>query len=95
MGKYSVVAECFRSRSLYLLSLSDAEFLGKYILVFPCRPHASSASRQQLVGEILTEEFGGEISEQLLLPQSLERKNEKLRPQALPLTSPTPFSKSL
>jgi len=74
-GKYSVVAERFRSRSVFLFSLPEAEFLKNYLALLPHSLSVSEASRQQLVEEVLKEEFGHEISEQLLLPLSSERKN--------------------
>jgi hypothetical protein len=76
-GKYSVVVERFRSRSILLFGLSEVEFLKNYVALFPYSLPAPETSRQQLVEEVLKEEFGHEISDQLLLSPLSERRNEK------------------
>jgi len=76
-GKYGVVAECFRSRSVFLFSLPEVEFLKNYLALFPYGLPSPEVSRQRLVEDVLKEEFGHQISEQLLLPPPSERKNEK------------------
>ena len=78
-GRYGVVAEHFRSRSISLFGLSDIEFLTSYLALFPYSLPIPEVSRQRLVEDILKGEFGREISEQLLLPLSSERKNERMR----------------
>jgi hypothetical protein len=72
-----VVAKRFRSCSIFLLSLSDIEFFKSYFALFPYGLPDPDVSRQRFVKNVLREEFGGEISEQLLLPPSSEMKNEK------------------
>ena len=76
-GKYGVVAERFRLRSIFLFNLLDVEFLKNYLALLPYSLPTPEMSRQRLVEDILKEEFGHEISEQLLLPPTSERKNEK------------------
>ena len=75
-GKYCAIAERFRSRSLFFFHISDIEFFKNYFSLFPYSLPTHEASRRQLVEEILREEFGREISDQLLLPPLSERRNE-------------------
>jgi hypothetical protein len=76
-GRYSAIAKRFRSRSLFLFHVSDVELLKHYFVLIPYDPPAPEASRHQLVEEILKAEFGEAISDELLLPPSSERRNEK------------------
>jgi hypothetical protein len=78
-GKYSAIAERFRSRSLFLFHLSDIEFLKNYFALIPYNlPTPGSIPLPPArIEVILREEFGCEISDQLLLPPSTERRNEK------------------
>ena len=62
-GKHSAVAEWFRFRSLSLFSLG---FLKSHLALFPF----SLPAREAPVESILEEEFGLEISDQLLSPPS-------------------------
>jgi hypothetical protein len=78
-AKYTVVAGHFRSRSIFLFSLTDIEFFEHYFALFPSNQSPLESPRRQLVEEMLKEEFGHEISNQLLLPPSSERKNGKKR----------------
>ncbi|KAF9648668.1 hypothetical protein BDM02DRAFT_3128872 [Thelephora ganbajun] len=77
IAKYGVIAKCFRFRSVFLFGLTDVEFFKNYFAFLPYNMPTPEVSRRQLVEDILKEEFGYEISEQLLLPSSSERKNEK------------------
>ena len=76
-GRYGIIAERFRSRSLFLFHASDVEVLKSYFALTPYDPPALEASRCELVERILRGEFGHEISDRLLLPPSSERRNEK------------------
>ena len=73
-GKYTVVAERFRSRSVFLFGLSEGEFLKHHIALFPYALPTPQIPRQQLVEGILREEFGLEISGQHFLPPASVRK---------------------
>ena len=75
--KYGVITSCFRSRSTFLFDLSHVEFLKNYFALRPYSLPAPEVSRQQLVEDVLKEEFGHEISEQLLAPPSSVKKIEK------------------
>lgn len=57
-GKYTVVAERFRTRSLFLFSISNTEFLENHLALLPYSLPAPEAARRQLVEGILKEEFG-------------------------------------
>ena len=75
--KYGVVVGHFRSRSVFLFVLEDVELFKNYFAVLPLGLPVPEVSRQQLVEDVLKEEFGPEISEQLLLPPFSERQSEK------------------
>jgi hypothetical protein len=49
MERYGVVAERFRSRSIFLFSLSDVEFFKNSFVMFPYGLPAPETSRQQLI----------------------------------------------
>ena len=76
-GKYSAITERFRSRSLFLFHLSDIELSKNYLALIPYNLPTPEVPRCQLIEEILKEEFCHEISDQLLLAPSSERRNEK------------------
>ena len=57
-GKYTVVAKHFWSRSLFLFSISNTEFLENHLALLPYSLPAPEAARRQLVEGILKEEFG-------------------------------------
>jgi len=59
-----------------LFGLSEGEFLKHHIALFPHTLPTPQTLRQQLVEGILKEEFGLEISDQLLLPPASEKKKE-------------------
>lgn len=76
-GRYGIIAKRFQSRSLFLFHASDVEVLKSYFALTPYNPPALEASHCELVERILRGEFGHEISDQLLLPPSSERQDEK------------------
>ena len=83
--KYNTIIQRFRARSLYLLSLSDVDFVKEYVSLLPQSFPSRAVLRQQLVEVLLKEEFGDMISEPLLsLPSSeiaKERKKQTRREQ--------------
>ena len=76
-GKYTVVAKHFWSHSLFLFSISNTEFLENHLVLLPYSLPAPETAHWQLVKGILKEEFGHEISTQLLSPPYSETKNER------------------
>ena len=78
-GRYGIIVERFRSRSLFLFHAPDVEVLKSYLALAPYNPPTPEASRRELVKRILRGEFGHGISDQLLLPTSSERQNEKMK----------------
>ena len=76
-GRYSAIAKRFRRRSLFLFHLSDVELLKNYFALIPYNLPTLEAPRRHLVEEMLKEDFGCEISDQLLLPPLSERIKEK------------------
>ena len=75
--KYSVITGRFRSRLTFLFDLSHVKFLKNYFALCPYSLPAPEVSRQQLVEDILKEEFSHKISEQLLALPALVKKLEK------------------
>ena len=80
--RYDLIIERFRARALYLMSLSNVEFAMEHIALLPWTLPDPSLPRTQLLEVLLTEEFGEEISEQLIsLPSSeiTKERNKRAR----------------
>ena len=75
--RYDLIIERFRARSLYLLTLSDVDFAREYIPMLPQSLPDPNLLRGQLIDVLLREEFGGEISEQLISLPSSEIAKER------------------
>ena len=82
-GRYDLIIQRFRARSLYLLDISDVDFAREYINLPQSFP-SHALPWPQLVEVLLKEEFGDVISEPSLssLPSSeivKERKKQTCR----------------
>jgi len=81
-ARYDLIIQRFRARSLYLLSLSDVEFLKEYIALLPESLPGPTLPRTQLVEALLGQEFGDMISKPLMsLPTSelAKERNKRAR----------------
>jgi hypothetical protein len=79
--KCNLIIEQFRARSLYLLNLSNVDFAMKYLALLPLTLPDPSLPRDRFVQDLLKEEFGMLISEQLIsLPASeiTKARNKKI-----------------
>jgi hypothetical protein len=75
--RYDLIIGRFRARSLNLLSLSNVDFAKEHIALLPWTLSDPSSPRTQLLEVLLTEEFGEEISEQLISLPSSEITKER------------------
>ena len=76
-GRYDLIIERFRTRLLYLLSLSDVDFLKEYIALLPESLLDPTLPWSQLVEVLLGQEFGDMISKSLMLLPTSELKKER------------------